>query len=46
MYFMEVGSITNSEAYLRLISVTILITTACEVYMRVHTRPARGDGIA
>jgi len=41
---MEVGSITNPEAYSRIISITFLITTACDVY--IHTRPARGSGIA
>jgi hypothetical protein len=44
MYFMEVGSIINPEAYSRLISIMFLITTSCEVY--IHTRPARGAGIA
>lgn len=41
---MEVGSITNPDAYSRLISITFQITTACEVH--IHTRPAWGAGIA
>jgi len=35
---MEVGFITNPEAYSRLISITFLITAACDVH--IHTRPA------